>query len=236
MLSLEARASDDETLESEASIGTADSSENLNVESEGTTSDFCGMSLHRKQTHLSVCNVFMYHLGKKMVERILSYHFLAERLTSPWPQRPDRKSPRRPALRRQPDSLDSVDSCFSVSSYSSSSHFHPSSPSSSATSRRFRFHTKSPSLGSGPAQPSSAPQACQSDSLESSPTGDLESMDGDRPQFTSRGTFSPEKGKQKLKSTKHSILRHSREGVAHGSDSPDIPQQVVMYGSGEFMV
>uniref|UniRef100_A0A665V5E0 Myosin IXA n=1 Tax=Echeneis naucrates TaxID=173247 RepID=A0A665V5E0_ECHNA len=44
MLTLESRASDDETLESEASIGTADSSENLNVDSEGTVSDFSGMS------------------------------------------------------------------------------------------------------------------------------------------------------------------------------------------------
>lgn len=35
MLILEPRASDDETLESEASIGTVDSSENLNIESEG---------------------------------------------------------------------------------------------------------------------------------------------------------------------------------------------------------
>lgn len=43
MLALEPRASDDETLESEASIGTADSSENLNVDSEGTISDFSGM-------------------------------------------------------------------------------------------------------------------------------------------------------------------------------------------------
>lgn len=43
MLTLEPRASDDETLESEASIGTADSSENLNVDSEGTISDFSGM-------------------------------------------------------------------------------------------------------------------------------------------------------------------------------------------------
>ena len=42
MLSLEPRASDDETLESEASIGTADSSENLNLDSEGGTSDFSG--------------------------------------------------------------------------------------------------------------------------------------------------------------------------------------------------
>lgn len=44
MLTLEPRASDDETLESEASIGTADSSENLNVDSEETISDFSGMS------------------------------------------------------------------------------------------------------------------------------------------------------------------------------------------------
>ncbi|XP_072484009.1 unconventional myosin-IXa isoform X3 [Notamacropus eugenii] len=41
MLALEPRASDDETLESEASIGTADSSENLNFDSEGT---FCDKS------------------------------------------------------------------------------------------------------------------------------------------------------------------------------------------------
>uniref|UniRef100_A0AAY4CPA9 Unconventional myosin-IXa n=1 Tax=Denticeps clupeoides TaxID=299321 RepID=A0AAY4CPA9_9TELE len=40
MLSLEPQASDDETLESEASIGTADSSENLNLDSEGAASDF----------------------------------------------------------------------------------------------------------------------------------------------------------------------------------------------------
>lgn len=46
MLALEPRASDDETLESEASIGTADSSENLNVDSEGTTSDFSGMRFY----------------------------------------------------------------------------------------------------------------------------------------------------------------------------------------------
>lgn len=46
MLSLEPRASDDETLESEASIGTADSSENLNIDSEGAISDFSGTFLH----------------------------------------------------------------------------------------------------------------------------------------------------------------------------------------------
>lgn len=42
MLVLEPRASDDETLESEASIGTADSSENLNIESEGAISEKSG--------------------------------------------------------------------------------------------------------------------------------------------------------------------------------------------------
>lgn len=42
MLALEPRASDDETLESEASLGTADSSENLNCESEGAASSRTG--------------------------------------------------------------------------------------------------------------------------------------------------------------------------------------------------
>ncbi|XP_074152277.1 unconventional myosin-IXa isoform X12 [Sminthopsis crassicaudata] len=45
MLALEPRASDDETLESEASIGTADSSENLNFDSEGAFSDKTERSL-----------------------------------------------------------------------------------------------------------------------------------------------------------------------------------------------
>ncbi|XP_069021786.1 unconventional myosin-IXAa isoform X2 [Embiotoca jacksoni] len=207
MLSLEPRASDDETLESEASIGTADSSENLNVDSEETISDFS--------------------------ER-------GPGLTSPWPRRSDGKSPRRRALRRQPDSLDSVDSCSSVSSFSSSSHFHPSSASSSATTRRFRFHSKSPTGGSspGPAQAQSlnASQSSRSESLDGSLTGDQEGPYDERPQFTSRGTYNPEKGKQKLKGARHSTLRHSREGSGHGRDPPDIPQHLVLYGSNEFMV
>ncbi|KAM3625531.1 uncharacterized protein V6R79_013614 [Siganus canaliculatus] len=205
MLSLEPRASDDETLESEASIGTADSSENLNVDSEGTISDFS--------------------------ERVQSPVF-----TSPWPRRTDMKSPRRHALRRQPDSLDSVDSCSSVSSYSSSSHFHPSSSSSSATARRFRFHAKAASLGQ--AQAMNASQATRSDSMNmnSSPTGEQEGMYDERPQFTSRGTFNPERGKQKLKGAKQSSMRHSRDGDSHGRDPSDIPQQLVLYGSNEFMV
>uniref|UniRef100_A0A3Q4HXM1 Myosin IXA n=2 Tax=Neolamprologus brichardi TaxID=32507 RepID=A0A3Q4HXM1_NEOBR len=139
MLSLEPRASDDETLESEASIGTADSSENLNR---------------------------------------------GPLLTLPWTLKSDGKSPRRRVLRRQPASLDSVDSCFTGSSYSSSSHFHPSS----------------------------------------------------LPQFTSRGTYNPDKGKQKLKGARHTAPRPSREGGGHGRDPSDMPQPVVVYGSNEFMV
>uniref|UniRef100_A0A665UUT4 Myosin IXAb n=1 Tax=Echeneis naucrates TaxID=173247 RepID=A0A665UUT4_ECHNA len=42
MLILEPRTSDDETPESEASIGTADSSENITMETKGATSDSCG--------------------------------------------------------------------------------------------------------------------------------------------------------------------------------------------------
>lgn len=44
MLALEPSTSDDELLESEASIGTADSSENLIAEQEGATSEAWGNS------------------------------------------------------------------------------------------------------------------------------------------------------------------------------------------------
>lgn len=54
MLTLEPRASDDETLESEASIGTADSSENLNCDSEGAISDRSGKSRHSWVYHRMV--------------------------------------------------------------------------------------------------------------------------------------------------------------------------------------
>ncbi|KAM8894379.1 unconventional myosin-IXAa isoform 3-T4 [Spinachia spinachia] len=195
MLTLEPRASDDETLESEASIGTADSSENLNVDSEGTVSDFSERGPAR---------------------------------TSPWPRRTDMTSPRRRALRRQPDS---VDSCSSVSSYSSSSHFQPSSSSPSTSTQRFRFHSKSP-----PSSLAQASQASRSDDTDRSPTGDREGTYDERPQFTSRGTFNPENGKQKLKGAKHSTLRHSRDGTGHRRDPPELPQQLVLYGSNEFMV
>ncbi|XP_036441862.1 unconventional myosin-IXAa isoform X2 [Colossoma macropomum] len=187
MLSLEPRASDDETLESEASIGTADSSENLNVDSEGATSDFS--------------------------ER-------GPALTATRPKKSEGKTRR--TLRRQPDSLDSVDSGSTASSVSSS-HLHPA-----ASSHRFRLRSKSPSPGlfrSGP--PDDGPDAA-------------DSQDGEeRPRFTSRGTFNPEKGKQKLRGAKYSPLRHREppEGGGHHKREPDLqPQQLVLYGTNEFMV
>uniref|UniRef100_A0AAR2K1E0 Myosin IXA n=1 Tax=Pygocentrus nattereri TaxID=42514 RepID=A0AAR2K1E0_PYGNA len=183
MLSLEPRASDDETLESEASIGTADSSENLNVDSEGATSDFSALTATR-------------------------------------PKKSEGKSRR--TLRRQPDSLDSVDSGSTASSVSLS-HLHPG-----ASSHRFRLRSKSPSPGlfrSVP--PNDGPDAA-----------DLQ--DGEeRPRFTSRGTFNPEKGKQKLRGAKYSPLRHREppEDGGHHKREPDLqPQQLVLYGTNEFMV
>uniref|UniRef100_A0A3B3BL39 Myosin IXA n=1 Tax=Oryzias melastigma TaxID=30732 RepID=A0A3B3BL39_ORYME len=170
MLSLEPRASDDETLDSEASIGTGDSSENLNVDSEETISDFSA-------------------------------------LTSPWPRRSDGRSHRSHAHRRQQDCQEAADSCSPVSSFSTSSHFQPSTSSSSSTSRF--------------------------DSFEGSPPREQE-VD-EKPQFTSRGTYNPEKGKQKLRGARHSVTRHSRQG--HGRDpGTDMPQHMVLYGSNEFMV
>ncbi|XP_013857031.1 unconventional myosin-IXAa isoform X3 [Austrofundulus limnaeus] len=197
MLTLEPRASDDETLESEASIGTADSSENLNVDSEEPTSDFSERS---------------------------------PALTSLLPRRNDGQSHHRRARRPQPDSLDSADSSF----YSSSSHFHPSP--SSSSSQRFRFHSKAPGQPQPQPQALNAPRSSRAAGLDSSPTAEQEGTSGERPQFTSRGTYNPEKGKQKLKGARHSAAKHTREGESHAGDPPDIPQHLVLYGNNEFMV
>uniref|UniRef100_A0A8C1W102 Myosin IXAa n=1 Tax=Cyprinus carpio TaxID=7962 RepID=A0A8C1W102_CYPCA len=184
MLALEPRASDDETLESEASIGTADSSENLNVDSEGAASDFS--------------------------ER-------GPALAALRPKKSEGKSRR--VLRKQPESLDSIDSSSTLSSVSSSYMQPP------ARTHKLRLRSKSPStryyLSSPP------------DSL------DQPEQDGEeRPQFTSRGTFNPEKGKQRLQGAKNSPQRHRDPPMGGGQKrDPDLPpQQVVVYGSNEFMV
>ncbi|MCJ8737401.1 hypothetical protein PDJAM_G00023490 [Pangasius djambal] len=172
ILSLEPRASDDETLESEASIGTADSSENLNIDSEGAISDFS-----EKGPTLAATRPKKYQ-GKS-----------------------------RRTLQRQPDSLDSVDSSSTVSSVFSSC------PQPSAPSRRFRLRSKLP--------PSSQ---------------DTAEQDGDeRLHYSSRGTFNPEKSKQKLRNAKYSPQRPP-EDQEHNTD-PDLQaQQLVLYGTNEFMV
>lgn len=174
----------------------------------------------------------------------LPLHGSAEKgpaLTSAWPRRADMSSPRRRALRRQPDCLDAADSCSAVSSYSSSSHFLPSSSSSSSSAtssanRRFRFHAKSAPAGSAAAQATPPSVPSRSDSLDSSPLRDQEGDLDERPRFSSRGTFNPERGKQKLRGARLSSLRNSRDGEGHGREPPDIQQQLVLYGSNEFMV
>ena len=80
--------------------------------------------------------------------------------------------------------------------------------------------------------------------FRSGPTDDgpdaADLQDGEeRPRFTSRGTFNPEKGKQKLRGAKYSPLRHREppEGGGHHKREPDLqPQQLVLYGTNEFMV
>ncbi|XP_043100790.1 unconventional myosin-IXAa isoform X8 [Puntigrus tetrazona] len=133
------------------------------------------------------------------------------------PKKSEGKSRR--VLRKQPESLDSIDSSSTVSSVSSSYMPPP------ARTQKLHLRSKSPStrlyLSSPP------------DSL------DQPEQDGEeRPQFSSRGTFNPEKGKQRLQGTKNSPQRH-RDPPMGGSQKrdPDLPpQQVVVYGSNEFMV
>lgn len=187
MLVLEPRASDDETLESEASIGTADSSENLNMDSE---------------------------------ERSLALSSLKAAGKS----EPSSKS--RKQLRKQPDSLDSVSS--SVSSCLSNT------TSSHGTRKRFQIYSKSPFYR--------AASACEAQGTEG-PLGQAKSLE-DRPQFISRGTFNPEKGKQKLKNVKNSPqkTKETPEGTVTSGRKKTVDsdcsstQQLPLFGNNEFMV
>uniref|UniRef100_A0A452TW89 Unconventional myosin-IXa n=1 Tax=Ursus maritimus TaxID=29073 RepID=A0A452TW89_URSMA len=179
MLVLEPRASDDETLESEASIGTADSSENLNIESEGAAGKCEPSSKLRKQ------------------------------------------------LKKQQDSLDSVDSSVSTLCLSNAASSH-------GTRKRFQIYSKSPFYR--------AASAGEALGMEG-PLGQTKSLE-DRPQFISRGTFNPEKGKQKLKNVKNSpqktketpegtVVSGRRKTVDPDSSST---QQLALFGNNEFMV
>ncbi|XP_030620550.1 unconventional myosin-IXAa [Chanos chanos] len=134
------------------------------------------------------------------------------------PKKSEGKSKR--TLRRQPDSLDSIDSTSTVSSVSSS-YLQPS-----VAPRRFRFRSKSPSSGLFRSSP-------PNDSL------DMPDQEGEeKPQYTSHGTFNPEKGRQRLRGAKNSPQRSREppEGGGHKRE-PDLPPQpLVVYGSNEFMV
>ncbi|XP_005882885.1 PREDICTED: unconventional myosin-IXa isoform X6 [Myotis brandtii] len=186
MLILEPRASDDETLESEASIGTADSSENLNIESEGAISEKSERSLALSSLRAA---------GKSAPSSKL-----------------------RKQLKKQHDSLDSMDS--SVSSH--------------GTRKRFQIYSKSPFYRAG-----SAGEALEMEG----PLGLTKSLE-DRPQFISRGTFNPEKGKQKLKNVKNSPqkTKETPEGTMGSGHrktvDPDCSstQQPALFGNNEFMV
>uniref|UniRef100_G1LI00 Unconventional myosin-IXa n=1 Tax=Ailuropoda melanoleuca TaxID=9646 RepID=G1LI00_AILME len=195
MLVLEPRASDDETLESEASIGTADSSENLNIESEGAISEKSERSLALSSLKAA---------GKC-----------------------EPSSKLRKQLKKQQDSLDSVDSSVSTlcSSNTASSH---------GTRKRFQIYSKSPFY-----RAASAGEALGMEGL----LGQAKSLE-DRPQFISRGTFNPEKGKQKLKNVKNSpqktketpegtVVSGRRRTVDPDSSST---QQLALFGNNEFMV
>ncbi|XP_059768838.1 unconventional myosin-IXa isoform X3 [Balaenoptera ricei] len=133
----------------------------------------------------------------------------------------------RKQLKKQQDSLDSVDS--SVSSLCSSS-----TASSHGTRRRFQIYSKSPFY-----RASSAGEALGVEG----PLGQTKSLE-DKPQFISRGTFNPEKGKQKLKNVKNSPqkTKETPEGtVVSGrrkTVDPDCSstQQLALFGNNEFMV
>ncbi|XP_075361678.1 unconventional myosin-IXa isoform X2 [Mycteria americana] len=202
MLTLEPRASDDETLESEASIGTADSSENLNFDSEGAISD---------RSERSVA------------------------LTSLRPTKVEGTSRLRRHPRMRPDPADPADASISSSSSSSQSSTSclPHLP-----RKRFQMYSKSPFYRAGG---SSEPPETRP-----SPEGFVGPLryPEDRPQFTTRGTFNPEKGKQKLKSVKTSPPKTKEPpdgGTAGGRKrNPEADcaaaQPLVLLGSNEFMV
>ncbi|XP_036763728.2 unconventional myosin-IXa isoform X3 [Manis pentadactyla] len=195
MLVLEPRASDDETLESEASIGTADSSENLNIETEGAISE---------RSERSIALGSLKAAGKSEPSSRLSKQ-----------------------LKRQQHSWDSADSSVS-----------PLCPSNTASSRgtrkRFQIYSKSPFYR--------AASAGEALGMEG-PPGQTKSLE-DRPQFISRGTFNPEKGKQKLKNVKNSPqkTKETPEGTVVSSRrktvDPDCSstQQLTLFGNNEFMV
>ncbi|KAG8440257.1 hypothetical protein GDO86_006141 [Hymenochirus boettgeri] len=180
MLALEPRASDDETLESEASLGTADSSENLNCESEGA------MSIRTERNLMLV--------------------------SSRGPRSEITRTRRQ--TKRDTQSTDSRDRNLSS----------PTASSCLPHLGRKRFHLH-------------PFYRAQGESRELAPVSAQDS--GAQLHFTSRGTFNPEKGRQKLKNVKQSPQKHrdtpdTGEQKLMGPDGSS--QSLVLYGNNEFMV
>uniref|UniRef100_A0A8C8ZPA3 Unconventional myosin-IXa n=1 Tax=Prolemur simus TaxID=1328070 RepID=A0A8C8ZPA3_PROSS len=133
----------------------------------------------------------------------------------------------RKQLKKQQGSLDSVDS-------SASSLYLSNTASSHGTRKRFQIYSKSPFYR--------AASAGEALGMEG-PLGQTKSLE-DRPQFISRGTFNPEKGKQKLKNVKNSPqkTKENPEGTVmpgrRKAVDPDCTstQQLALFGNNEFMV
>ncbi|XP_065589738.1 unconventional myosin-IXa isoform X2 [Cyrtonyx montezumae] len=124
--------------------------------------------------------------------------------------------------RTRPDAADTPNPSLVSSSSSSSQSSTSCLP--HLPRKRFQMYSKSPFYRAG--APGEPPE----------PHCD------ERPQFTTRGTFNPEKGKQKLKSVKNSPPKTKElpEGGAGRKRNPDAErstsQQLVLLGSNEFMV
>ncbi|KYO25295.1 unconventional myosin-IXb isoform B [Alligator mississippiensis] len=104
--------------------------------------------------------------------------------------------------------------------------------------KRFQMYSKPPFYRAGSSGDTTETRL----GLEGSP-GQLRGLE-DRPQFTSRGTFNPEKGKQKLKNVKNSPQKTKElpEGAAGAGRKRNAEadcsstQQLVLFGNNEFMV
>ncbi|XP_062946644.1 unconventional myosin-IXa [Cynocephalus volans] len=133
----------------------------------------------------------------------------------------------RKQLKKQQDALDSVDSSVSSLCLSNTASSH-------GTKKRFQIYSKSPFYR--------AASAGEVLGMEG-PLGQNKSLE-DRPLFISRGTFNPEKGKQKLKNVKNSPqkTKETPEGTVMSGRrktvDPDCSstQQLPLFGNNEFMV
>ncbi|XP_074248829.1 unconventional myosin-IXa isoform X7 [Saimiri boliviensis] len=133
----------------------------------------------------------------------------------------------RKQLKKQQDSFDVVDSSVSSLCLSNTALSH-------GTRKRFQIYSKSPFYR--------AASANEALGMEG-PLGQTKSLE-DRPQFISRGTFNPEKGKQKLKNVKNSPqkTKETPEGTVMSGHrktvDPDCTsnQQLALFGNNEFMV